>query len=341
MIKKNIKDNSFKEVFGNHQLFCEFIKSFINIDILKNIQPEDIEDISERFITILKENRDGDTIKKINLKNNPPLFVIVLLEHQSDVKFLMSFRFIEYLTLIWSDYIKNIDNKSQLQNKNKAEPSKSKDFKLPPIIPIVFYEGDGEWTAEINLKDKVYLSDMFSKYIPSFEYEVVNLNKYTKEDLLNLRNLLSLLLLIDKVKTKKDFYILKDISKEYIEEVTKDASESLILTIANIAKAFLEKVNVPEEEIDEVLNKVYERRFVEMFTMIEHYDVQETRKEAKLEGRLEGKLEGKSEGIMEGRNKEKIEIAKNLLALEVEIDKIQKATGLLKEQILEIKKTLQ
>jgi len=51
------KDNNFKDVFKNKQLFCEFVKSFINIDLLKDITPDDIEDISERFITAFNENR--------------------------------------------------------------------------------------------------------------------------------------------------------------------------------------------------------------------------------------------------------------------------------------------
>ena len=43
-------DNSFKLIFDNHTLFSQFIRNFINIDILKEVNPEDIEDLSERFI---------------------------------------------------------------------------------------------------------------------------------------------------------------------------------------------------------------------------------------------------------------------------------------------------
>lgn len=50
---------------------------------------------------------------------------------------------------------------------------------------------------------------------------------------------------------------------------------------------------------------------------------------AKLEGRMEGRLEGRMEGKMEGC----IEIARNLKSMGLDTEKIQKATGLLPEEI--------
>ena len=76
----NTADNSFKRIFDDHRLFVDFIKDFIQIEILEDIKPEDIEDISERFLPLFQENRDADTVKRINLKGPTPLFVIAILE---------------------------------------------------------------------------------------------------------------------------------------------------------------------------------------------------------------------------------------------------------------------
>ena len=62
-----------------------------------------------------------------------------------------------------------------------------------------------------------------------------------------------------------------------------------------------------------------------MFEMSVHYDWQETRKLA-----LE---EGIELGIEKGIEKGKIEVARNLLSLGLDIDKIVKATGLSEEDI--------
>lgn len=52
--------------------------------------------------------------------------------------------------------------------------SKAKDFKYPPILPIVYYEGNKRWTAERNFKNRTYLSDTLGKYIRDFK----NLKEY-------------------------------------------------------------------------------------------------------------------------------------------------------------------
>ena len=77
------KDNSVKMILDEPELFAEFLRNFIPIDILKVVTPADIEDISERLISLVSEQKDGDTIKKINLDDGKSLFVIAIVEHES------------------------------------------------------------------------------------------------------------------------------------------------------------------------------------------------------------------------------------------------------------------
>ena len=55
------------------------------------------------------------------------------------------------------------------------------------------------------------------------------------------------------------------------------------------------------------------------------------------DGRAEGEAKGKIAGKAEGAKEEKIQIAKNLLKLNVEIETIIEATGLTKEEIEKLK----
>ncbi len=55
------------------------------------------------------------------------------------------------------------------------------------------------------------------------------------------------------------------------------------------------------------------------------------------EGIEEGRIEGRAEGRVEGRKEEKIEIAKNLLSLNMTTENISKATGLSKEEIEQLR----
>ena len=58
------KDNIYKTIFAEPELFIEFLENFISIDILKNLTPENVEDITERFMPLFSDNNDSDTVKK-------------------------------------------------------------------------------------------------------------------------------------------------------------------------------------------------------------------------------------------------------------------------------------
>ena len=62
-----VKDNSFKLILHEPDLFAEFLRDFIPVEILKDVSPSDIEDITERFLPLFDENKDSDTVKRISL----------------------------------------------------------------------------------------------------------------------------------------------------------------------------------------------------------------------------------------------------------------------------------
>ena len=43
------RDSSAKTILGNHVLCAQFLRGYTDIDLLKDVQPEDIEDITEHF----------------------------------------------------------------------------------------------------------------------------------------------------------------------------------------------------------------------------------------------------------------------------------------------------
>ncbi len=56
------------------------------MDELKNVRPEDIEDVTERYIPMFTEQRDADVVKKVHLPGGEDIF-IALIEHKSDVDY--------------------------------------------------------------------------------------------------------------------------------------------------------------------------------------------------------------------------------------------------------------
>lgn len=284
------KDNGAKLIFDDPILCAEFLRGYTNISLLQNVQPEDIEDISERFLPMWQEGRDSDSVKKIHLKEIP-LFLITIVEHQSKVYYDMAFKILRYMVMVLTDYERE-------QEKLRPGSTRTKDFKYPPILPIVYYEGKEQWTAVRSFKDRVYLSDVFGKYIPDFEYVVVPISSYTNQELMEKGDELSLLMLINKMKNTADFKKLKEIPAEYFENLEHNTPEYLLRIISKIVAVFLYRLNVPRKEVEEFTDRIERREFAMLFDSFEAYDVQETRRVSRMEGRVEGKAEGKAEAVL-------------------------------------------
>ena len=126
------KDNAAKIVFGDPVLCAQFLKGYTDIPLFKEIKPEDIENVSSYFLPLFQESRDSDTVNKIRIGDSE-IYLIALIEHQSENDFDMSFRILRYIVFIWTDY-------ATQQEKRHKGITKSKSFLYPPILPIVYYE---------------------------------------------------------------------------------------------------------------------------------------------------------------------------------------------------------
>lgn len=277
------KDSGAKLIFDNHILCAQFLRGYTDVKLLENVQPEDIEDISERFLWMWQEGRDSDSVKKIHLNRdaeNDTLFLIAMIEHQSAVDHDMAFRILRYIVQILTDY-------AQEQEEKCAGITKKKNFRYPPILPIVFYDGIGNWTAATNFREKVYLNEVLGEYIPDFHYLVVPLSRYTNQELVDKSDELSLIMLIDKLRSTADFQKLREIPAEYFENLSRNSPESVLKLIGKIITVLLLRLNVPKDEVEVFTDQIERRNFTMLFENFEAYDVQETRRISKAEARAE------------------------------------------------------
>jgi len=177
-----------------------------------------------------------------------------------------------YIALILNDYEKEVNKDTKITH--------AKDFKYPPILPIIFYDGESEWTAETNFLNRTEMSEIFEKYIPKFEYELVSLKDYSFADLADFGDTLSLFMMVDKLKTAEAFSELGKLPKEYIEHL-KDMNvpPHLKELLVKVITVLLRKIDVPQEEIAFLVERIDERGVSEMLA-IENYSVQATRREA-------------------------------------------------------------
>lgn len=115
-------------------------------------------------------------------------------------------------------------------------------------------------------------------------------------------------MMIDKMREPKDFEKIIRLKEEYwekIKEILKN--ENILEIVAECIESMLERINVPDEEINEMIEMLEKGKVNNMFTFAVNYDVQKVRREAQKEGLMSGMKEGIKKGIKEGIEKGKIE----------------------------------
>ena len=125
------RDINSKAVLGNPILYAQFLRDNIDIPCLKNVQPEDIEDVSERYRPYLGTEFESDTVKRVRIHGDnaadsdnrlqEPLFLISLTEHKSQVDYDVAMQLLKYMLCIWLDYGK--ERKAQKQGHQTAKAS--------------------------------------------------------------------------------------------------------------------------------------------------------------------------------------------------------------------------
>ena len=266
-----IADSSSKIIFEDNTLCSQFLRDYIKLPYFQDIKPEDIEDVSDQFVPLFSEERNADRVKKVNIKNEKPFFLVSLIEHKSKVDYNVSMQIFRYMIYIWEAYEKEAE-------KMQKGITKLADFKYPPILPIVYYEGSDNWTVPVNFRDRVMEGESFGKYVPEFEYYLVPLRKYSNEELLANKDEISFVMMINRMQNEEDIEEFRKLSVEKVDEILRDTPEHVLNIIGNILRAFLLKMNLPLEETEELVGKVKEKKMGYLFENMEKMDIQAERR---------------------------------------------------------------
>ncbi len=289
-------DVSSKSIFGNHTLCAQFLRDYSGLPILANVQPEDIEDVSERYHLFQEVELLADTVKKVRLRNQTDgkpqdIYVISLIEHKSEVDYDVTMQILRYMVCIWENYVKELEEKQQQCRKI----NRRKDFHYPPIYPIVYYEGTGEWTAAWHLKERILLGDVFQAYIPDMTYKLVRTREYSNEELLSKEDAISLLMLLNKIQQAEDFQEVSNIPMTHLNEILQNASLDVVDIILSTVRSLCRRLNLTAEETTDLLEKVRGGNMGYLWENMEKMDIQlERRNTAEQRERAE-KAEEKAE----------------------------------------------
>jgi predicted transposase/invertase (TIGR01784 family) len=313
------KDSIFKKIYQNKTMFLLFIQSFVKQPWVQELTEDNLEYHPSLFPEIIESDRESDIVYKVSdINNDNDIYVFIMLENQTQVDFLMPFRLLEYMIRLWRRHIQE-----------KGDQAENKPFKLPAILPIVFYDGDQQegWTAEREFSKKVNHHEVFQAYTPNFEYILVDLTVIGVKELEQLKNPNSLILLLDKCRTPEGLRQIREISDDFWEAVVKIAKKNgLFDLLKETVYIIMKKYHATDEVIRETIEKLNKGQVKEgMLIYSEGLDV----------------LKAEEKGIEKGERKKAIETAINFYKLGLTVDQIAKGTGLDKKTLKEILKNVE
>ena len=293
----NPHDKGYKRIFSIKKHFLHFIKKYIALEWMMELEEEDLELIDKEYITDQFDTYESDLVYKVHTKEGA-VYLFFLLELQSYNDFTMSFRLLIYMTAIWLDHFKNCD-------KNKRS---KKGYRLPAIMPIVLHNSERNWTASCKFSHMINNAQLFGKYVVDFEYALVSVNTLTESKISNSNTLIDNIFLADKKRTRQDW---TDGIAELMHRIramdTNDLNE-WITWFSNVIR----KLN--EDERGELITQLKEGDEKDMCSSFERL-LNKEKAEGWKDGRAEGWKDGRAKGKAEDRAEAVIELLEDLGAL--------------------------
>jgi len=175
-----IHDSGYKKLFSNRTIFRQLIETFVQEEWVREIDFDQCETLDKSFVSDHYKQTESDLIYKVKFRGREA-YLVVLLEFQSTVDRLMALRVLNYLTNFYMDYAASVDTRGM----------------LPPVFPIVLYNGEERWTAPLHFETLIQEHGLLGGYVPHFQYCAIIERDYREEELLAIRNIVSTLFLTE------------------------------------------------------------------------------------------------------------------------------------------------
>lgn len=272
-------DKGYKRLFSNPHIFQQLIETFVTETWVKDCDFGHSQKIDKSFISEHYKETESDVIYQVKFKDKDA-YIYLLLEFQSSVSWYMALRMLNYVSNFYMDYLE----------------SHPKTRKLPPLFPLVLYNGDDKWTAATDFRSLLAQPELLQQYAPQLHYFKIAENEYSNEALLSISNLVSTLFLAEK---SQDIALIKQqLLALFDNENDKQALSILLNWFRQLSlrgkspypdELELTHIYQSKAEVNGMLETTLERFGQQFFV------------KGKLEGKLEGKVEGKREGKVEGQ----------------------------------------
>jgi hypothetical protein len=261
-------DAGYKLLFSAPEVVRDLVLGFIPDAWLQGLDYATLEKVPCSFVADDLRQRSDDVVWRVKAGEDW-LYLYILIEFQSHVDPFMAVRLLVYVGLLYQDLLRR-------QEVRPGHP-------LPPVLPIVLYNGGQTWTAATDLAALLpRVPGLVANYLPQLKYLLIDENRYGEEELAAMRNLVAAIIRFEHPANDRALLGLIDLLNDWL-----DGRPELKRTFAIWIRAVL----LRRSKHTLVLPKIRDLTELKM-TLAEKFD--QWAEQYKKEGRQEGRQEGET-----------------------------------------------
>ncbi len=166
-------DRSHRLLFSHARTVRDLIRGFIREPWVAELDFSTLEKLPTDYISGQLageyEERASDVVWRVRWQGKD-LYIVILLELQSTCEQDMALRMLVYCTLFYQRLLK--------------EHPLGRGEMLPPVLPIVFYNGIPQWWAPLDVAELIEpVPASFAGYLPSMRYVLIDEKRWPLADL--------------------------------------------------------------------------------------------------------------------------------------------------------------
>ena len=283
------QDNAYKGIFSHPAMVRDLVRGFVHEDWVVELDFETLEKVSGNHLSEDLRGRESDLVWRLRLRGQW-LYVYLMLEFQSTDDPWMALRVTVYTGLLYQELIR-----SKVVGRRD---------RLPPVFPIVIYNGKRRWRAARDVAELISpLPVGLQAYRPSQRYFLLDERGISGADQAQADNAVATLI---RIENNADHERLRELVGRLARQLSATEHESLRRAMT----AWLNQVVVSRVAPGDNPPRYHDLQEVE--TMLEEtvdgwvrkwkqQGLKEGRKEGREEGREEGRMQGREEGLLMGR----------------------------------------
>lgn len=159
-------DKFIRETFSRRYIASNFLDEHLPGEIRKKVNLATLSVVKDSFIDKELREHFSDILYTVKYRKTD-MFIYLLFEHKSYPDRFSALQILRYETRIWDQYLK--------QNP-KAK-------KLPPVFPMLLYNGKAEWKIPANFQSLIQTSGIPEKYIPEYSYELYDISHLPENEI--------------------------------------------------------------------------------------------------------------------------------------------------------------